>query len=30
MKAACDNYVYTLTLLHLSVGDKVWEPARLG
>ena len=26
MKLACENYGYTLSLLHLSPGDKVWEP----
>lgn len=26
MKLACDNYGYTLTLLTLSPGDKVWAP----
>lgn len=26
MKVHCDNYGYTLTLLHLSGGDKVWAP----
>lgn len=26
MKIRCDNYYYTLTLLHLSKGDKVWKP----
>ncbi len=30
MKAACETYVYTLTLLNLSVGDKVWEPRDWG
>jgi hypothetical protein len=26
MKIRCDNYDYTLTLLHLSKGEKVWKP----
>jgi Zn-dependent peptidase ImmA (M78 family) len=26
MKLVCDNYGYTLSLLQLSSGDKVWEP----
>lgn len=26
MKLQCDNYGYTLSLLHLSNGDKVWAP----
>lgn len=26
MKLACDNYGYSLSLLHLSSGDKVWPP----
>lgn len=26
MKLRCDNYGYTLSLLHLSNGDKVWAP----
>lgn len=26
MKLLCDNYGYTLTLLHLSPGDKAWAP----
>ena len=26
MKLVCENYGYTLTLLSLSNGDKVWEP----
>ena len=26
MKLQCDNYGYTLTLLHLSNGEKVWKP----
>lgn len=26
MKLACDNYGYSLSLLHLSSSDKVWEP----
>lgn len=26
MKLLCDNYGYTLSLLHLSNGDKVWAP----
>jgi len=26
MKLRCDNYQYTLTLLHLSKGEKVWRP----
>ena len=26
MKLACENYGYTLSLLQLSTGDKVWEP----
>lgn len=30
MKLTCENYGYTLTLLHLSDGDKVWEPWRRG
>lgn len=30
MKLACENYGYTLTLLHLSAGDKVWEPRAWG
>lgn len=30
MKLTCENYGYTLTLLHLSQGDKVWEPRAWG
>lgn len=26
MKLGCDNYGYTLSLLHLSPGDKAWAP----
>jgi IrrE N-terminal-like domain len=26
MKLLCENYGYTLSLLHLSPGDKTWEP----
>jgi hypothetical protein len=26
MKVVCENYEYTLTLLHLSPSDKVWPP----
>ncbi|WP_421884998.1 hypothetical protein [Methylibium sp.] len=26
MKPQRDNYGYTLTLLHLSAGDKAWAP----
>lgn len=26
MKLVCENYGYTLSLLHLSPGDKTWEP----
>lgn len=26
MKLTCENYGYTLTLLHLSPGDRAWEP----
>lgn len=26
MKVVCENYGYTLSLLHLSRGDKTWEP----
>lgn len=26
MKLVCENYGYTLTLLRLSPGDKVWAP----
>lgn len=26
LKVLCDNHGYTLSLLHLSSGDKVWEP----
>lgn len=26
MKVTCENYGYTLTMLHLSAGDKVWKP----
>ena len=26
MKLQCDNYGYTLSLLHLSTGDKAWAP----
>jgi IrrE N-terminal-like domain len=28
MKLVCENYGYTLSLIHLSPGDKVWEPKR--
>lgn len=27
MKLRCDNFDYTLTLLHISRGEKVWKPA---
>ena len=30
MKLTCDNYGYTLSLLHLSGGDKVWAPREWG
>jgi Predicted Zn peptidase len=30
MKLACDNYGYTLSLLLLSTGDKVWAPRDWG
>ena len=30
MKLVCVNYGYTLTLLSLSNGDKVWEPREWG
>lgn len=30
MKLTCENYGYTLSLLHLSPGDKVWEPRQWG
>ena len=30
MKLVCENYGYTLTLLSLSNGDKVWEPKEWG
>lgn len=30
MKLSCDNYGYTLTLLHLSPSDKVWAPREWG
>ncbi|WP_041390469.1 ImmA/IrrE family metallo-endopeptidase [Polaromonas sp. JS666] len=30
MKLVCDNYGYTLSLLHLSRGDKVWAPREWG
>jgi hypothetical protein len=30
MKLACENYGYTLTLLSLSNGDKVWAPREWG
>jgi hypothetical protein len=26
MRLHCDNYGYTLSLLHLGNGDKVWAP----
>ena len=28
MKIACDNYGYTLSLLHLSPADKAWAPGK--
>ena len=30
MKLVCDNYGYTLSLLHLSRGDKAWAPRDWG
>lgn len=30
MKLVCDNYGYTLSLLHMSPGDKVWSPRQWG
>ena len=30
MKLVCDNYGYTLSLLQMSPGDKVWEPREWG
>lgn len=30
MKLVCENYGYSLSLLHLSPGDKVWEPRDWG
>lgn len=30
MKLVCENYGYTLTLLNLSPGDKVWAPREWG
>lgn len=30
MKLACESFGYTLSLLHLSAGDKVWEPRAWG
>ena len=29
-KLVCDNYDYTLSMLHLSPGDKVWAPREWG
>ena len=30
MKLVCENYGYTLSLLHLSSGDKAWKPREWG